>query len=189
MKAGTPGFVIPTELDGDLVHLQLLKENDFDGLYAVASDPLIWEQHPNPDRYKRPVFETYFRGAIESGSAYLVYDSTSGKVIGCSRFYDYNETQRTVSIGYTFLSRECWGKGFNLALKSVMLEHAFRFVEAVFFHVGNKNYRSRKAMEKLGAVNTGEADMSYYGEQPHTNVIYRIDRSQWYRIHPGNSQY
>ena len=172
-------FPVPETLQSGLVSLRRLREDDFESLYAVASDPLLWEQHPNPDRYNKDVFQIYFQGAMASGAAFLVTESATGKILGCSRYYEFDAAKRTISIGYTFLSRECWGKGYNRDLKSVMLEYAFRFADSVIFHVGKKNMRSRKAMEKLGAVNTGEADMSYYGEASHTNIIYRIDKLPW----------
>ena len=179
MPSNPPLFEVPLSLESDAVKLLPLKETDFELLYRVASDPLIWEQHPNRERYQRPVFQNYFKGAIESGSAYMVFNKIKGDVIGCSRYYDFNEMDNSVCIGYTFLSRDCWGTGINRSLKTVMLNHAFRFVDKVIFHVGDKNIRSQKAMEKLGAINTGTAEMSYYGEQPHTNIVYCIDEDAW----------
>ena len=172
-------FEPPSELEFENVMLRPLRETDFDSLYRVASDPLIWEQHPNKERYQRPVFEIYFKGALESKSAFLVSDKISGEIIGCSRFYDFNAENKTICIGYTFLSRICWGKSYNRSLKTVMLKHAFKNVDAVIFHVGHKNIRSQKAMEKLGAINFGEEEMSYYGEAPHTNIVYRIEKKNW----------
>lgn len=179
MATESSAFVIPDTLDGELVKLRLLRQDDLELLYKVASDPKIWEQHPNKERYQRPVFEMYFKGAMESGGAFLVTDRKTGNVIGCSRYYDFDATTRSISIGYTFLSRSCWGKGFNKSLKTVMLNYAFRFVDEVIFHVGNNNIRSQKAMEKLGAIKTGEALMSYYGEAPHTNFVYSIPGKEW----------
>jgi len=161
-------------LQNDLVVLQPLAADDFERLLAVASDPLIWEQHPNPDRYKREVFATYFQGAIESGGALLISDAATGEVIGCSRFYDYESGQQEVKIGYTFFARRCWGKGYNEAAKQLMLQHAFQYADSVIFHVGAQNRRSRRAMEKLGAEFLGEETVAYYGEAPKQNVVYRI---------------
>ena len=172
-------FLIPEQLQNDTIALELLKSSDFEELYEVASDPLIWEQHPNPTRYQREVFEVYFRGALESQGAYLVKNALSGKVIGCSRYYDFNAVTCSVCIGYTFISRECWGKSINRSLKILMLDHAMQWVNTVEFHVGVNNIRSQKAMEKLGAVKTGVTDMSYYGEPPHTNIIYQVNQDVW----------
>jgi len=163
----------PAELKNEWVSLIPLTPTHFDQLYEVAKDPLIWEQHPNPDRYKQDVFQTYFRGAIESGGAFLITDY-SGIVIGCTRFYDFAPEQSEVKIGYTFFSRNCWGKSYNKNTKMLMLQYAFKFVDKVVFHVGASNIRSQKAMEKIGANLVGEEIVSYYGEAPKRNKVYEI---------------
>lgn len=170
----------PDHLRNDLVTLTPLQEADFETLYAVASDPLIWEQHPNPDRYRPEVFATFFRGALESGGALLIRDTASGDVVGSSRFYDLDTGAKELKIGYTFFSRSVWGKGYNPAAKSLMLNHAFTFVDQVIFHVGINNRRSRIAMARLGAEMLGEMEVAYYGEPPRTNAVYLIDRDSWH---------
>jgi hypothetical protein len=165
----------PFNLVSDWVRLVPLQENDFEDLYAVAKDPLIWEQHPNPDRYKREVFHNFFKGAIESTGAFLIKDH-NGEVIGCSRFYDYIPVQKEIKIGYTFFSRNCWGQPYNKSTKQLMLQYAFQFVDQVIFHVGAQNIRSQKAMEKLGAVNIGVEEVAYYGEPSRINIVYKISK-------------
>lgn len=166
-------------LQNDLVRIEPLQAGDFDTLYKVASDPLIWEQHPNPDRYKREVFETYFTGAMESKGAFLVYNNTNNEVIGSSRYYDYFPDQQSIAIGYTFICRACWGSRYNPALKRLMLGHAFRYVDNVIFHIGINNIRSQKAIEKLGAEKTAIQEMRYYGEKMVPNLVYRIKKEEW----------
>lgn len=169
------------KLSNALVYLSPLQADDFEALYTVASDPLIWEQHPNPDRYKREVFTNYFTGAMESGGALLIRDATTHEVVGCSRFYDYLPEQNEVKIGYTFFSRSCWGKGINRAVKHLMIAHALQYVHTIIFHVGANNLRSRKAMEKLGARLIGEEEVAYYGEASRLNVVFAITKQDWYQ--------
>lgn len=169
-------FELQPRLENELIRIQPLAESDFELLYNIASDPLLWEQHPNKDRYKREVFATFFKGAIESKGAFLVSDVRTGEAIGSSRYYDVNEDAKSVFIGYTFIARSHWGKGYNPALKSLMLEHAFKFAERVMFHVGAVNIRSQKAMEKLGAIKEREQTVEYYGEQPRLNYVYHLDK-------------
>jgi RimJ/RimL family protein N-acetyltransferase len=172
-------FELQPTLENHWIKLEPLESRDFEALYAVASDPLIWEQHPNKNRYQREAFALYFKGAMESGGALRIIDAQSGTLIGSSRYYDWDGVQRSVAIGYTFIARSHWGGRANREVKTLMLEHAFRFVERVIFHVGALNLRSRKAMEKLGGVLIGEVAMSYYGEQSHPNVVYKIDCVEW----------
>ena len=174
------------QLQNELIKARPLLPSDFEGLYAAASDPLIWEQHPNKFRYQRPDFENYFKGAIESGGALLVTDAQTGEIIGSSRYSDYDAATNTVSIGYTFFSRHCWGKGFNYTLKNLMLAHIFQFVDTVTFYIGAVNMRSQISIERYGAIKTGEAETAYYGEAAKIDFIYTITKEQWLQM--GDTQ-
>jgi RimJ/RimL family protein N-acetyltransferase len=172
-------FELQPRLHNTLIRLEPLETGDFEALYAVAADPLIWEQHPSKDRYKREVFENFFKGAMESGGAFRIHDAANGELIGSSRYYEHDESLRKISIGYTFLARSHWASGHNRALKTLMLDHAFGCVDRVLFQVGVDNWRSRKAMEKLGATYIGEEPVSYFGEPARPNVIFKIDAADW----------
>jgi RimJ/RimL family protein N-acetyltransferase len=148
-------FELQPVLRGELVELRPLRAEDFGELYAAASDPLVWEQHPDRDRYKEDVFREFFRGALESGGAFAVVDSETGRVIGSTRFHAYDEGRSEIEIGWTFLARSHWGGRFNGEMKRLMLEHAFGFVESVVFLVGPDNIRSQRAVEKIGGVREG----------------------------------
>lgn len=172
-------FDLQPTLENELLKVVPLQQNDFDQLFAVAADPLIWEQHPNKDRYKKDVFAKFFEGALASKGAFIVYDKATGTAVGSSRYYELNEEQNSVAIGYTFIGRNFWGNGYNAALKMLMFNHAFQFVERVELHIGASNFRSQKAAEKLGALKVGEQDIAYYGEPAKWNFIYRIEKEKW----------
>ncbi|MDP9262686.1 MAG: GNAT family N-acetyltransferase [Acidobacteriota bacterium] len=151
-------------LQGELLSLRPLRPEDWDALYSVASDPLIWEQHPASDRYKEDVFQGFFREALASGGAFaVVVDSKDAKaakagretIIGSTRFFGYNEEKSEIEIGWTFLARSHWGGRYNREMKQLMLRHAFQFVKRVVFLVGPQNLRSQRAMEKIGGVRAG----------------------------------
>lgn len=175
----TKNFNLQPTLENEFIKIQPLQEEDFKTLYAIASDPLIWEQHPNKDRYQWDVFQNFFKGAMESKGAFLVFDNKTGHPIGSSRFYDFDEKTNTVAIGYTFIARDHWGTTYNRALKTLMLDYAFQFVEHVIFHIGATNIRSQKAIEKLGAKKIREVEVEYYGEESKLNFEYRIDKKDW----------
>ncbi|OYZ17923.1 MAG: hypothetical protein B7Y39_14340 [Bdellovibrio sp. 28-41-41] len=138
-------------LHGKLLKTEPLQSDQFEELYQVASDPLIWKVHPNPLRYQRDVFQKFFDSGLERHGALLIKTADGKRVIGSSSFYEYNHYLREVVIGYTFLSREYWGGNYNKELKKLMLEYAFKFVDTVYFDVGEKNIRSQKALDKIGA--------------------------------------
>ncbi len=166
----------PKHLKNEVVQLVPLQKSDFDRLYEVASDPLVWEQHPNPNRYKKEVFGAYFEGAILSKGAFIVLDSQTNNVVGCSRFYDYNAETNSIKIGYTFIGIGFWGKNFNKNTKALMINHAFEKLENVFFDIGANNFRSQMAITKIGATKIGEQEIEYYGETSKLNFIYKISR-------------
>ena len=141
---------------GSLLELRPLRATDFDDLFAVAADPLIWEQHPDKDRCKEDHFRVFFRQAVESGGALIAIDASSGRIIGSSRYHAYDEEKSEVEIGWTFLARSHWGGRHNGEMKRLMLEHAFTCVERVVFLVGVGNRRSQRAVEKIGATRVGE---------------------------------
>ncbi len=172
-------FDLQPSLSSTLIKVVPLEESNFESLYGVASDPLIWEQHPNPDRYKREVFQTFFRGAIESGGAFIIYDQSNGDVVGSSRYYDWDEENNSIAIGYTFIARKYWGKGFNGAMKKLMVDYAFQFADKVILHIGATNFRSQKAIEKLGAIKIAEIEVAYYGEPEKWNFVYEINKNTW----------
>mgnify|MGYP003607534207 CR=1 FL=1 len=166
-------------LKNELIKLIPLQETDFEELYTVASDPLVWEQHPNKLRYQRDVFQNYFEGAMLSKGAFLIRDSKTNEVVGSSRFYDYTESENSVLIGYTFIGRKFWGNGYNKALKKMMLDYAFEHVNKVYFHIGAFNLRSQKAIEKIGAIKVDEFEVEYYGEDSKLNFVFLINKNQW----------
>ena len=148
-------FELQPNLKGELIELRPLRPEDWDDLFAVASDPLIWEQHPARERYKEEVFKVFFKEALECGGGFVILDRKTGEIIGSSRFYGYDPEKSEIEIGWTFLARRYWGGRYNGELKQLMLAHAFKFVDTVVFYVGENNIRSQKAMEKIGGVKSG----------------------------------
>ncbi len=144
-------------LVGTLIELRPLRAEDFGDLYAVASDPLIWEQHPERERWREDVFRGFFQESLESGGALVAIDRRDGRIIGSSRYFGYDATQREVEIGWTFLARAFWGGRYNGEMKQLMLRHAFRFVDRVILLVGVDNIRSQRAVERIGGVRAGRS--------------------------------
>lgn len=169
---------VSPELTGAAIALRLLQPKDFEPLLAAASDPLIWAQHPDPDRYRREIFkERFFDDALASGTAYVVLERATGRVIGSSRYYDWNAAAKEVAIGYTFLVRDHWGGPTNRELKRLMLDEAARWARVVWFHIAKNNGRSRRAIEKIGARFSHEG-LKKHGGKVHDYTFYRIDPPQ-----------
>ena len=167
-------FSIQPELENDKYQLIPLSQGDFEALYEVASDPKVWEQHPNKNRFEKDVFKNFFNGAIESKGAFKIIEKSSGDIIGSTRFYDFDENKNSVFIGYTFYRRKSWGKGINPQIKKLMLDYIFQYVDTVYFHIGKENFRSQTALERLGGKKIAEEEVAYFGEPTRTNFVYEI---------------
>ncbi|GEC78437.1 GNAT family N-acetyltransferase [Flavobacterium aquatile] len=168
----------PTHLQNQFVKLVPLQETDFEELYSVANDELLWEQHPNKLRYQKPVFQNFFDGAMQSQGAFFIRESSTNEPIGSSRFYDYNPETNSILIGYTFIGRKFWGKGYNKALKELMMNYAFQYVDTIYFHIGANNIRSQKALEKIGGEKIDEFEVEYFVEESKLNYIYQIKKDR-----------
>ncbi len=164
-------------LVGELLELRPLTEADFPCLLAAAADPLIWEQHPDPNRHREAVFREFFADQLASGGGLLALDRGSGEVIGTSRFHGYDPEGSEVEIGWTFLVRRCWGGAYNGEMKALMLNHAFRYLQNVVFLVNPQNVRSQRAVEKIGGLRIGER-IDGYGRE---SIAYRVTSPAWIR--------
>jgi RimJ/RimL family protein N-acetyltransferase len=173
------GFKLQPRLQGKLLELRPLTREDFDALFAAASDPLIWEQHPENDRWQRDIFQKYFDSAMESGGAFAVIERKTGQIIGSSRYSRLDENNSEVEVGWTFLQRAFWGGEYNGEMKTLMLDHAFRFVERVVFTVGENNLRSQKAVEKIGGAIVGEAERPSRDGVMQRIVVMAIAKKDW----------
>jgi RimJ/RimL family protein N-acetyltransferase len=172
-------FNLQPVLENDLCILYPLEEKDFDDLYKAASDPKIWEQHPNKDRWKKEVFENFFEGAMKSKGAFKIINKETNEVVGSTRFYDFDQEDDSIFIGYTFYAVSCWGKGFNLSVKNTMLDYLFKYVSKVKFHIGSENIRSQVAISRVGAKKVAEEEVAYFGEKPKLNFVYQINKEDW----------
>lgn len=169
-------FELQPWLEGELLRLRPLRPDDFEALYAAASDPLIWALHPARDRYREEVFRGFFGDAIASGGALAAIDRSDGRMVGSSRFHGFDAERSEVEIGWTFLARSHWGGLYNGEMKALMLDHAFRFVDSALFVIGPENWRSQRAIEKIGGVREGKRRRDDTGLE---SLVYRIRKADW----------
>lgn len=166
-------------LENEKATLYPLKKKDFEALYAVASDSKIWEQHPDNDRWKKEVFKSFFDLAMQSKGAFKIVDKTTGNIIGSTRFYNYNEQENSIFVGYTFYAVSYWSKGINKLVKVTMLDYIFQFVSKVYFHIGANNIRSQVAIERIGTVKIAEEVVTYSDGTSRLNFVYEISKAKW----------
>lgn len=164
-------------LENDLLILKPLTAEDFDDLFNVASDPLIWEQHPAKERSTKAGFEPFFKEAMESKGAFIVIDKKTGTAIGSTRYYPVLESANAIEIGWTFLARQYWGGNYNKSMKKLMMDYAFQLVADVLFYIHDTNYRSQKAVENIGGQRITHLNNTLLSTRSAATVIYRIHKS------------
>ena len=172
---------LQTTLENDLIILRPLSENDFEALYEVAKDPLIWEQHPCSNRYKKEVYSKFFIDSLESKGAFVIIEKSNSKIIGSTRFKKVENSENAIEIGWSFLSRDKWGGKYNKAMKEVMIDYAFKFVKHIIFHIAKDNIRSQKAVQKIGGDKITEPHLKHLIKKSETNWTYRIGKEDWKR--------
>jgi RimJ/RimL family protein N-acetyltransferase len=179
-------FELQPTLRGERIELRPLRVEDYDAVFAAASDPLIWEQHPDRDRYKPEIFREYFQSGLDSGGAFAIVDIDSGRIIGSSRYWNYKPARTgsdsEIEIGWTFIERKYWGGSYNRELKLLMIRHAFRFVERVVLIVGEHNLRSQRAVEKLGGRREKLERRPGRDGIERTNVVFVLTRADLPRV-------
>lgn len=164
-------------LENELIKLRPLEKSDFESLFKVAKDPQIWDQHP-VKRYRDEVFEEFFEESLNSKGALVVIDKNTGEIIGSSRYHIIEGINDAIEIGWTFLSRDYWGGKYNRALKKLMIEHAFNHFSQVLFYVDQFNFRSQKAVLKLGATIINDRKHRFQSTNPN-NLSYALSIENW----------
>jgi len=171
-------FDLQPTLENDLFLLRPLKQEDYDSLYQVAKDPVIWEQHPC-DRYKRNEFEIFFKESIASKGALLIIYKLKNEVIGSSRFNEIDGVNSAIEIGWSFLSRKYWGGQFNKEIKTLMIDYAFKHVDDLIFRIDKNNIRSQKAVEKISGKRITGTEYPLLIKENDINLTFLINKKNW----------
>jgi N-acetyltransferase len=166
-------------LENELIILRPLKESDFDSLYEIAKDPLVWKQHPCYNRHRKDIYSEFFKDSLKSRGALIIIDKSNDKIIGSSRFKPVKNVENAIEIGWSFLSRKYWGGKFNKSVKRLMIDHAFESVEDIIFYIGKDNIRSQKAVKKIGGIRITELEHQHLVKDNKDEWTYRINKSEW----------
>lgn len=168
-------------LENELVHIRPLERSDYEELYQVASDPLIWEQHPVYSRHKREEYDSFFKESLDTGKSLVIIDKETDKIFGSTRYYDYDEKDSSVKIGGTFLDRAHWGGGYNFSIKELVLDYAFQLVDKIIFEIAEENIRSQKASSRFG-VEEKEHFMKEIQGKEYPYIMYELTQEKWEEV-------
>jgi N-acetyltransferase len=151
----------PRTLDGRIVGLEPLTEFHIPALAEVAFDPDLWSVTTTNIRdasdLRHYVDEALQLQHAGTALAFATRHKPSNRVVGSSRFGNYDAANRKVEIGWTWVARPWQRTAVNAEAKLLMLRYAFEELECVRveFKTDAINLRSQGALETLGAVREG----------------------------------
>ncbi|MGG5488366.1 GNAT family N-acetyltransferase [Gaetbulibacter sp. PBL-D1] len=148
-------------IENDRVSLTLLGLSNYKKLQEVANEKDLIAYSPS-DISSPEKLKSYVQTAVDGFYhktiiPFIIYDKQKQKFAGSTRFGNINWDNKTLHIGWTWIGREFQGSGLNTNMKFLMLQYAFETLafEKVEFRIDERNIRSRKALEKLGATLEG----------------------------------
>jgi len=151
-------------LKGQYVYLEHLHPDHIASLKELAKNERLWEYTKTfliNDTYEEQ-FEKYIACALDEKftggqRSFVIHATKKDQIIGMTRYYKLEPLQKRVSIGYTWYIPEVWGMVHNKECKLLLLQYAFETLEfqRVEFEVAHQNFRSQKAVEKIGGIREG----------------------------------
>lgn len=182
----------PTELIGQRVKLIPLDTSHLDQLSLLAQEKSIWEFNPfdtdgdNIEKLLRGLNQSIERRKTGEHYPFAIVRSDNNKVIGTTRYWQINQEHRSLEIGGTWMHPDYWGTGLNTECKYLLLTHCFQILKTVRVQIkaSEKNIRSRKAIEKIGAKLEGifRKDKIYTDGTTRTAAYYSIIDDEWYAV-------
>ncbi|WP_417291144.1 GNAT family N-acetyltransferase [Corallibacter sp.] len=148
-------------IENNRVSLTLLGLSNYKKLQEVANEKDLIAYSPS-DISSPEKLKSYVQTAVDGFYhktiiPFIIYDKQKQKFAGSTRFGHINWDNKTLHIGWTWIGREFQGSRLNTNMKFLMLQYAFETLafEKVEFRIDERNIRSRKAVEKLGATLEG----------------------------------
>lgn len=169
--------------------LRTLESKDVESLSRLAADPKIWQCYRAPYHeaayFKREWFDNALHQQARGERLPFVLE-WQGDLAGSSSFYEINEKNKRLTIGYTWYALNYWGTNVNPTAKLLLMEYAFETlgVNRVAYCIDEENLRSCRAVEKIGAKKEGvlRRHMIRYDGSLRNSVIYSVIADEWLSI-------
>jgi len=154
-------WIEPVTLSGSKVVLEPLSLEHLEGIISAVKDGELWNlwftSVPSPEKA-----EEYIKTALDmrenaGAMPFIVRDRESNKIIGCTRYFNVDEVNQRLEIGYTWYSESYQRTAANSECKYMLLSHAFEKLDAIAveFRTHWHNHKSRAAIARLGAKQDG----------------------------------
>lgn len=164
-----------------------LRLDHFELLRSIALEVDLYQYGPSDisteNKLKQYIDSALADAKAASARPYIIFDKKQQRYAGSTRFGHIDPHHHTVHIGWTWLGTDFRGSGINTHIKYLMLNHAFSEMdmEKVSFRIDERNTRSRRAVEKLGATLEGvlRQNMIVKDGFRRSTACYGILRSEW----------
>lgn len=148
-------------LENHRVKLSLLDLSNYKHLIEIAKQPNLIQF--SPSKIDTPeALKSYVQTAVDgyyhkTTLPFIVFDKQTNTYAGSTRFGLINWKNKVLHIGWTWIGNQFQGSGLNANMKFLMLQYAFETLkfDKVEFRIDERNIKSRKAVEKLGATLEG----------------------------------
>jgi RimJ/RimL family protein N-acetyltransferase len=153
--------VTPVTLEGYGIRLEPLTTDHAEPLRAAVCDGRLWELWftavPQPDQVDGYIATAHAGQAAGHMLPWAVRESTSGEIIGSTRYHDIVPQIDRVEIGYTWYRKRWQRTHVNTSCKLLLFEHAFDTLgcRVVGLRTDNFNFASQRAITALGAKQDG----------------------------------
>ncbi|OPC32488.1 GNAT family N-acetyltransferase [Elizabethkingia miricola] len=151
----------PVILQGTNINLVPLEEKHLEELYTAAADKELWALIPT-DCSERDTFYKTYEFAISERTAgnqypFVIIHKDTNKIIGSTRLFEIYPADKKLEIGWTWITKDYWGTTINLECKLLLLTYCFETLKTnrVQLKTKDTNFRSRKAIEKIGGIFEG----------------------------------
>ncbi len=180
--------VSPLTLEGKLVRLEPLAQKHADDLFQAVQHPEIWELMLAPGPRTLQEMHDSIEQCIQSVAAgekvwFAIVRCADNRAVGMTSYMDIHRRDRGMEIGGTWLTPPVWRTPINTECKYLLLRHAFEVLGCIRVQLktDERNVRSQRAIERLGAVKEGilrKYQITHTGYQRNT-VMYSIIESEW----------
>lgn len=152
-------FIEPVVLAGALVSLEPLTRDHASALAVAAGDlwRLWYTSVAAPERMPDYVAAALDMRERLGAMPFVVRESATGELVGCTRYFNVDSANRRLEIGHTWYATRVQRTGVNTECKLLLLRHAFETLRciAVEFRTHWFNHASRAAIARLGAKQDG----------------------------------
>jgi RimJ/RimL family protein N-acetyltransferase len=178
----------PIVLRGNQIYLEPLEERHAAELFAIGQDKNIWRYLPrgpftSEEDALQFVQHALLTRAFGNELQFVIRVSSTGAVIGTTRYQDIQPQHSSVEVGWTFVDPSQWFRGAGTESSFLLVQHAIEDLgaERVWWKTDRRNLQTQKTLEKCGVHREGVLRRHLRTKDGSTrdSVIYSVLPEEW----------